>query len=57
MRMGVKDEIIRIMNQKMVAAIGKPTCDTLLGFGVNVGIMPEYYTFEEMLRECKKNDC
>ena len=53
----VKDEIIRIMNKKTVAAIGKPTCDTLLGFGIKVGIMPEYYTFEEMLRECKKNDC
>ncbi|HEX7627922.1 MAG TPA: uroporphyrinogen-III synthase [Candidatus Methanoperedens sp.] len=54
---GVKDELIRIMNQKMVAAIGKPTSDTLLGFGVNVGVMPEKYTFEEMLLECKKKDC
>ncbi len=45
------------MNQKMVAAIGKPTRDTLIGFGVNVGVMPENYTFEEMLRECKKHDC
>ncbi len=55
--MGVKDEIIRIMNNKMVAAIGKPTRDTLIGCGVNVDVMPERYTFEDMLRECKKKDC
>lgn len=55
--MGEKDEIIRIMNQKVVAAIGKPTCDTLIGFGVNVSVIPEHYTFEEMLLECKKHDC
>lgn len=54
---GVKEDIIRIMNQKMVAAIGKPTFDTLSGYGVNVSVMPEHYTFEEMLVECKKKDC
>ncbi|PWB53651.1 MAG: uroporphyrinogen-III synthase [Candidatus Methanoperedenaceae archaeon] len=52
--MGAKDEIIRIMNSKMVAAIGKPTRDTLIGCGVKVDIMPENYTFEEMLKECRK---
>lgn len=54
---GVKNEIIRIMNEKMVAAIGKPTYDTLLGYGVTVGVMPEKYTFEDLLIECKKHDC
>jgi len=55
--MGIKEDIIRIMNEKMVAAIGKPTFDTLLGYGVKVGVMPDNYTFEEMLIECKKKDC
>ncbi len=52
--MGVKDEIISILNEKTVAAIGKPTSDTLSGFGINVKVMPEQYTFEEMLRACKE---
>ncbi|VVB90755.1 Uroporphyrinogen-III synthase HemD [uncultured archaeon] len=51
--MGIKDDIIRIMNEKTVAAIGKPTSETLAGFGVRVGIMPERYTFEELLKECR----
>jgi len=55
--MGIKNEIIRIMNEKTVAAIGKPTSETLAGFGVNVRIMPEQYTFEELLKECKEKDC
>ena len=54
--MGIKYDIIRIMNEKTVAAIGKPTSGTLSGFGVRVGIMPESYTFEELLRECKEHD-
>ncbi|MDP3105893.1 MAG: uroporphyrinogen-III synthase [Candidatus Methanoperedens sp.] len=54
--MGIKDEIIRILNEKTVAAIGKPTSETLAGFGVRVGIMPERYTFEDLLRECKEHD-
>ncbi|MDP2846067.1 MAG: uroporphyrinogen-III synthase, partial [Candidatus Methanoperedens sp.] len=52
--MGVKDGLVGIMNEKTVAAIGKPTADTLSGFGVKVKILPERYTFEELLRECKK---
>jgi uroporphyrinogen-III synthase len=55
--MGVKDDIVRIMNEKMVAAIGKPTYDTLEGYGINVKVMPKNHTFEELLLECKKNDC
>lgn len=55
--MGVKDELVRIMNEKTVAAIGKPTADTLSGFGVQVKILPERYTFEELLRECRERDC
>ncbi len=51
--MGIQDEIIRILNEKTVAAIGKPTSETLSGFGVHVGIMPERYTFEDLLKECK----
>jgi uroporphyrinogen-III synthase len=55
--MGVKYEIIRIMNEKTTAAIGKPTADTLSGFGVEVKVMPKNYTFEDLLKECKKHDC
>ncbi len=54
---GIKDEIIRILNEKTVAAIGKPTSETLSVFGVNVRIMPERYTFEELLKECRDKDC
>lgn len=52
-----KDEIIRVLNEKTVAAIGKPTADTLSEFGVKVKVMPERYTFEELLLECRKHDC
>ncbi len=55
--MEVKEEIIRVLNEKTVAAIGKPTAKTLSEFGVRVKVMPERYTFEELLRECKKHDC
>lgn len=55
--MGAKDEVIRIMNEKITAAIGKPTADTLAGFGVDVKIMPEHYTFEDLVRECREHDC
>ncbi len=55
--MGMKDEVIRVMNEKTVAAIGKPTADTLSEFGVKVKIMPKHYTFEELLLECRKRDC
>jgi len=51
-KMGIKNDIIRMLNKKKVAAIGKPTAYTLVSFGVKVGIMPESYTFEEMLKEC-----
>jgi uroporphyrinogen-III synthase len=55
--MGVKDEIIRILNEKMVAAIGKPTADTLSGFGIAVSVMPQRYTFEDLLKKCRDMDC
>ncbi|MDP2766415.1 MAG: uroporphyrinogen-III synthase, partial [Candidatus Methanoperedens sp.] len=55
--MGVKDELIRVMNEKNVAAIGKPTADTLSEFGARVKVMPKQYTFEELLLECKRQDC
>ena len=54
--MGVKEDIIRILNEKMVAAIGIPTSETLAGFGVKTDILPEHYTFEELLQKCKEKD-
>ena len=53
---GVKEEIISILNEKTVAAIGKPTSDTLSEFGINVKVMPEHYTFEELLQACIEQD-
>ncbi len=44
----------RIMNEKIVAAIGNPTSRTLSEMGVKVKIVPEHYTFEELLRVCIK---
>ncbi|HEY9204399.1 MAG TPA: uroporphyrinogen-III synthase [Candidatus Methanoperedens sp.] len=55
--MGAKDELIRIMNERIIAAIGKPTAATLAGFGINVKILPENYTFEDLLQECREHDC
>jgi uroporphyrinogen-III synthase len=55
--MGVRDDVVRVMNEKTVAAIGKPTAGTLGGFGVNVKVMPAKYTFEDLLLECEKQDC
>ena len=54
--MGVKDEIKSILNEKKVAAIGKPTSDTLSRYGINVKVMPEHYTFEELLQACREKD-
>ncbi len=54
---GVKDEIIRVLNKKIVAAIGKPTAKTLSEFGVKIKVIPERYTFEELLLECRRRDC
>lgn len=53
--MGMRDDVIRVMNEKTVAAIGKPTAGTLSGFGVNVKVMPGKYTFEDLLLECRKH--
>ena len=54
---GVRDELIRIMNGRTVAAIGKPTSETLSGFGIEVKVMPGKYTFEELLLACREKDC
>lgn len=54
---GIKNELVRIMNEKMVAAIGKPTSETLAEYGVKLSIVPKHYTFEELLMECKRHDC
>ncbi len=56
-KMGIRDEMIRIMNEKTVAAIGKPTSEILEKLGIIVKVMPLNYTFEELLLECKKHDC
>lgn len=50
---GLKDEIIEVLNNSFVAAIGKPTAQTLEGYGIKVSAIPGVYTFEEVLRTIK----
>lgn len=54
---GIKGDVISILNKRMVAAIGRPTCDTLVEYGVNVTVVPQRYTFEDLLKECREKDC
>lgn len=53
--MGVKDELIAMLNERQVAAIGPPTRKMLEGMKVRVGIMPEQATFKAMLDELKRS--
>lgn len=48
-RMGVGDEIIKMLNQRMVAAMGPPTQRKLEAMGVSVSVVPKHATFESML--------
>ena len=49
-----KQKLIDIMNKKIVAAIGIPTRNILKEYGIKVKIMPEIFTFEEMIKEINK---
>ncbi len=41
--------IVNVLNEKAVAAIGPPTADVLRKYGVAVDVMPERFTFEDMV--------
>lgn len=47
--MGVRDQIIAMLNERLVAAIGRPTRRKLESMGVRVEVMPEQATFNAML--------
>lgn len=51
--MEAENEILKVLNESIVAAIGLPTAETLRGYKVNVSVIPDEYTFEEILRKIK----
>ncbi|NYT01184.1 MAG: uroporphyrinogen-III C-methyltransferase [Methanosarcinales archaeon] len=53
--MGMEDQLRRALARARVAAIGPPTADELERLGIRVDVMPERYTFEEMLKAIKES--
>lgn len=47
--MGVLEELKKAINAKKVAVIGNPTAEFLRRSGISVDIVPEKFTFEEMI--------
>jgi uroporphyrinogen-III synthase len=47
--MGVLEELKRAINSKKVAVIGTPTAEFLKENGIRVDVVPEKFTFEEMV--------
>lgn len=47
--MGVLDELKKEINAKKVAVIGHPTADFLKKSGIRVDVVPERFTFEDMV--------
>lgn len=45
-----KEEVIEVMNNSIVAAIGIPTARTIESFGINVSVTPGKFTFEDILK-------
>lgn len=52
--MGVGDQIVNILNDSTVAAIGIPTADTVKSYGVEVQVIPDRYTFEDLVKKVKE---
>ncbi len=53
-RMGAGDEIIEMLNNRAVVAMGPPTKRKLEAMGVSVTVMPQHATFESMLAALMK---
>lgn len=49
-----QNKVISIMDNSVVAAIGTPTAQTLEDYGVMVSVVPEKFTFEDMLKEVRE---
>ncbi|MEA1895726.1 MAG: uroporphyrinogen-III synthase [Euryarchaeota archaeon] len=47
--MGAEGKIVDVLCERIVAAIGDPTADVLFGYGVSVDVMPEKFTFKDMV--------
>ena len=54
-KMGVGEQIVNVLNDSTVAAIGIPTADTVNSFGVEVGVIPDRYTFEALVNKVKEH--
>ncbi len=48
---GSESDAVSILNDSVVAAIGKPTARVLDTYGVNVSVTPGKFTFEEVLKK------
>ncbi len=46
---GAEVGIVDVLCESVVAAIGYPTADVLSGYGVSVDVMPEKFTFKDMV--------
>lgn len=46
---GAEGEIVDVLCERVVAAIGDPTADVLFGYGVSVDVMPEKFMFRDMI--------
>ena len=53
--MGVCEKIVDVLNNSTVAAIGIPTADTLNSYGVEVGVIPDRYTFKALVNKVKEH--
>jgi uroporphyrinogen-III synthase len=51
--MGIKEEVVKKINTKIVAAIGRPTAETLKEFGVEPKLVSEKSTFKNLIYEIK----
>lgn len=51
---GAGGQIVGVLNNSTVAAIGVPTADTLNSYGVKVEVIPDKYTFEALVRKVKE---
>ncbi|MCD1296256.1 uroporphyrinogen-III synthase [Methanocella sp. CWC-04] len=52
--MGMLNELKAAINSKKVAVIGNPTADFLIKNGIRVDVVPEKFTFEDMIEELEK---
>jgi uroporphyrinogen-III synthase len=48
---GSEADVVSILNESIVAAIGGPTAKILDGYGVKSSIIPGKFTFEEVLKK------